>query len=170
MLLTMVSGLVAIVAIATSNGQSPAEKLNVEGNDLGRAGKFAEAIKRFSRAIDLDPAYAEPYYNRGKAKLNLNDYRGAIANFNSALKLTPKNADTYNNRGIALKKSGDLRGAIEDYTTALRLEPTLYRVYLNRGMARFDSGDKAGACEDFRKAFEHGVPQAAEAILQGGCS
>jgi len=170
MLIAIMSGMIAFLAMARTNDQTPAEKLNAEGNDLGRARKFSEAIKRYSRAIELDPTYDEPYYNRGKAKLNLNDYRGAVADFNLALRLTPKSADTYNNRGIARRKLGDIKGAIEDYTTALHLDPTLYRVHLNRGIALFDVDNIAAACEDFRKALQHGIPEAAEALRQVGCS
>jgi tetratricopeptide (TPR) repeat protein len=160
-----------IIFIATNCfGQSEAEKLNVQGNDLGRQGKYEEAIKKYDKAIQNDPAYSEPYYNRGKAKLNLKDYKGAIVDFNSAINLDPKNSDIYNNRGIAKKKIKDLKGAIEDYNKSLTLDKTNYRVYLNRGIAKFENGDENGACSVLKFAKEHKIEGAESGLKQIGCN
>ena len=158
-------------AIITSHtfGQTQSEKLNIQGNDLGREGKFKEAITIYTKAIAIDPTYSEPYYNRGKAKLNLKDYTGAITDFNSAIKLDPKNSDIYNNRGIAKKKLNDLKGAIDDYNKSLTLDPTNYRVYLNRGIAKFENSDEQGACSDFKIAQQHNIKEATDGIKQLGC-
>jgi len=150
-------------------GQTQSEKLNIQGNDLGREGKYKEAISINTRAIEIDPSYPEPYYNRGKAKINLKDYTGAINDFNSAIKLDPKNSDIYNNRGIAKKKLNDLKGAIDDYNKSLTLDPTNYRVYLNRGIARFENNDESGACSDFKIAAQHNIKEATDGIKQLGC-
>ena len=40
------------------------------------------AIADYTKAIKLNPNYADAYYNRGVAKSNLQDYDGAIADFN----------------------------------------------------------------------------------------
>ncbi len=150
-------------------GQSEEEKLNIQGNDLGREGKYEEAIKKYDKAIELDPSYSEPYYNRGKAKLNLRRYGGAIDDFNIALNLDPNNSDIYNNRGIAKKKSNNFKGAIDDYNKSLALNPRNYRVYLNRGIAYFESGNEVGACSDLKIAKEHNIPGAESGLEQIGC-
>jgi tetratricopeptide (TPR) repeat protein len=151
-------------------GQSEAEKLNIQGNDFGRQGKYDEAIIRYDKAIELDPKYSEPFYNRGKAKLNLKNYIGAIDDFNKALKLDPNNSDIYNNRGIAKKKSNDLKGAIDDYDKSLTLDPTNYRVYFNRGIAKYEDGNKAGACIDFKIAKKYNIEGAESGLKQIGCN
>ena len=41
--------------------------------------------KNFSKAIELDPDYADAYYNRGIAKQYLNDIGGACKDFRKAI-------------------------------------------------------------------------------------
>ena len=43
---------------------------------------MTELLADFNKAIELNPNYADAYYNRGNAKGNLKDYKGAIADFN----------------------------------------------------------------------------------------
>jgi tetratricopeptide (TPR) repeat protein len=148
---------------------TPAETANYKAIDLAKAGKTNEAIAAFGQAIALDPNYAEPVYNRGKAYLTLGNYKAALSDLNQAATLTPNNADTYHQRGITKKKMGDTSGGIADYSKALRLDPTLYRVHLNRGLAYYQQSRDAEACADFKKAMSHGISQAKSAYQQAGC-
>jgi tetratricopeptide (TPR) repeat protein len=148
-----------------------AEKLNIEGNDLGRSGEWTQAEGKFTSAIAIDSEYHEPWYNRGKARLNQRKYKGAISDFDKALTLyldAEGIADILNNRGIAKKNAGYVAGAILDYSKALKKNPKLYRVYVNRGIAYYELGKKKQAISDFRIARDHGEKQGAEALRQLG--
>jgi len=79
---------------------TPAETANYKAVDLFEAGKTNEALAVFGQAIALNPNYAEPVYNRGKAYLTLGNYNAALSDLNQAATLTPSNADIYNQRGI----------------------------------------------------------------------
>jgi tetratricopeptide (TPR) repeat protein len=151
---------VAIMAYA----EPPGERLNEQGVELGRDGKLRETIAVSDRAIAIEPHYDQLFYNRGKAKLTLKDFKGALADFDAALKLTPDYADAFNNRGITKKKLGDIAGAIADYTSALKFNPQLHRAYYNRGVAHYDAGDTAAAIADFTIAAENNIPGAADAF------
>jgi tetratricopeptide (TPR) repeat protein len=83
------------------------------------------AIREFSKAIELDPNYADAYTNRGIAYAGKSDYDRAIADYNQAIWLDPNYADVYNNRGLAYSSKGDSNRAIADYTEAIRLDPKL---------------------------------------------
>ena len=161
-------GFAVLSPSTTVAAQSRPEQLNREGNALARTGDHRGAIQRFSAAIAVDAEYADPWYNRGKSRINLGDYQGAIADITAAIRLEPS-ADAYNNRGIARKKSGDARAALADYDQALRMDPRLFRVHLNRGIAYFELGYKTAACTDFRVASSKGVPGASDALRQAGC-
>lgn len=48
---------------------------------------YKEALLDFNRAIDLEPDFAEAYYNRGVLKNSMGDKKGAAADFLKAEKL-----------------------------------------------------------------------------------
>ncbi len=109
-----------------------------------------------SSGTDKNSPDEKSYCNRGYAKHNLGDYRGAIQDYNKAIQLNPDYANAYYNRGIAKARLGDYRGAIQDYNKAIQLNPDDAEAYNNRGGAKFLLGDKNGACLDWSKAWELG--------------
>ena len=87
-------------------------------------------FKDFDEAIRLDPNDALAYYNRGRAKYNLNDKTAAIKDYDEAIRLDPKNAIAYRFRGIAKSGLEDETAAIKDYDEAIRLDPKDELAYL----------------------------------------
>ena len=63
---------------------SEVETVIVEDNTLVA---FQEAEAMYTEAIHLNPEYSTPWYNRGKARLNLSKYSDAISDFDKALQL-----------------------------------------------------------------------------------
>ena len=84
-------------------------------------GNHKGAIKDYDKALELNPDYANAYYNRGVAKGKLGDYKGAIEDFDKAIALNPNYADAYYNRGLARRDLGDHKGAEEDFAKAAEL-------------------------------------------------
>jgi len=58
-------------------------------------------IEYYTKAIELNPEYAEAYCNRGFAYDNKGEYDRAIEDYNKAIELNPEFAEVYNNRGLA---------------------------------------------------------------------
>ena len=52
-------------------------------------------------AIDVDPRYADAYYNRAEAKYVLLDYQGAISDYTKAIEINPQYENAYHFRGFA---------------------------------------------------------------------
>ena len=112
---------------------------------------FDEAIKLYTKAIELKPDFADAYVNRGVAWLNSDETGKAIANFTEAIKLKPGYAIAYYGRGMARGKTGETEKAIADYTKAIELKPDFAIAYLDLAEAlitvqRF--GDAATCLED----------------------
>lgn len=72
-------------------------------------GKFDEAQRDYSKAIELDPTFGPAYANRGNILLLRNDLHGALADYRKALALDPNDTVTranYEAIEAALKKMG----------------------------------------------------------------
>ena len=95
-------------------------------------GNFEDALRYFSRALELRPQEKAfmVYYYRGSCKLKISDFSGAIADLDVAL------AFNASNQGDAsMMKS----------------------VYYNHGMANYMLGNFPLACSDFQKAKSAGM-------------
>ena len=71
------------------------------------------------------PDDAKTYTDRGFAKLNLRDYRGAIADYSRAIEFKRDYAEAYHERGNAKSELGDHDGAEADRKQAIELDPAL---------------------------------------------
>jgi tetratricopeptide (TPR) repeat protein len=92
-------------------------------------GDYDRAIADCTRALELNPQYAEAYNNRGTAWFYKGDYDRAIADCTRALELNPQYAEAYNNRGTVRFYKGDYDRAIADCTRALELNPQYAEAY-----------------------------------------
>ena len=68
------------------------------------------AIQDYDKAIEINPKYAEAYFNRGSAYLEQGDPIVAIQDYDMAIALDPKFAAAYVNRGYARNAQGDFPG------------------------------------------------------------
>ena len=92
--------------------RSSAEDYFYLGVGASQRAEHKKAIKYYSKAIELNPQYAEAYNNRGIAKNHLDDHLSALADYDKAIEFNPRSAEAYNNRGNAKRALNDYRGAI----------------------------------------------------------
>ncbi len=126
------------------------------------------------RAIETQSAAS--LVERGRVKIEQDNFSEAIADFNEALRLNPNLSQAYYYRGIAQRQLesspsfreayvqalqvrgiarlqlGDHRGAIADLNYVLAHNPDSSIAYLNRGMAHLGLGQTQLASADFRQA------------------
>jgi tetratricopeptide (TPR) repeat protein len=110
-----------------------------EAKEWFRKGYYAKTpekqIEYYSRAIELNPKYANAFYNRGLAYYNLGKYNLAISDYNRAIELNPKYASAFNNRGWAYRQLGDLKKAKADAIRASELGTNSLMNYMkNNGL------------------------------------
>ena len=123
--------------------------------ELKRAKSEAEKSKsREEYSTETNRLSAHEWFERGIAKGQLQNYRGALKDFNKAIELNPDFAQAYNTRGWAKRGLHNYKGALEDFDKAIRLKPNHARAYNNRGATKLDLKDYNGAMEDFNKAIE----------------
>lgn len=113
------------------------------------------------------PQVPDDYFNKGEAKAQANDFKGAILDLNMAIELNPNFALSYYNRGNAKFRLQDIKGAIEDFNKAILLNSTFVQAFYNRGFVKIQLQDYNGALTDFNRAVEL-KPDFADAYLNRG--
>jgi len=148
-----------------------AEAFNLQGETNSSKKKYSNAIKDFSRALEIHPNYVDALINRGSAYAQLGRFNDALMDFNHALKFEKKDAELFNKRGEIYLQNEMFDQAIKDFTSAVVLNPMFSDAYLNRGKAYSEKGMPEEAMNDFNQAIkadsDHGydfVDRAAPAI------
>lgn len=116
--------------------------------------KLDRAIQAFTRAIELNPDYAEAHLRRGVAYNVTGEFALAIKDFTTVINLKPELAPAYYHRGHAHDNRNDYDLAIEDYTKAIQLNPSFSEGYLIRGVVYAKKGKFDSAIEDYTKAIQ----------------
>ncbi len=97
------------------------------GNKYGDLKEYWAAVEDYTRAIVLDPIYAEPYYCRGVLYWReIGNYYRAIQDLTRVIEIDPDRVEAYFNRGLAYKLHNQPDQAVAD------LEQ-----YLTRGRDRY---------------------------------
>ncbi|CAL8462898.1 g2432 [Coccomyxa elongata] len=99
-----------------------AETHKAAGNEFFKAGSYEDAVKAYSRAIELNPDNPVYYSNRAMAYLQIMQFAEAEADCDKALK-REISVKTLLRRGTARRGKHDLEGARSDFKQALSLEP-----------------------------------------------
>jgi Flp pilus assembly protein TadD len=100
-----------------------AAALGRENDNAGRAREFDQAIRDYSRAIELAPNSIAAYYHRGLALARRGDYDGAIRDASKVIDLAPNDAQAYLIRGGAHHDAGDYDSAFADLSMSMSLDP-----------------------------------------------
>lgn len=84
---------------------------------------YAEAIKYYNRAIDIDPYFDYPYVNRGYCKLQIGDINNAYADIFHSFEMNPYNPYAWRNKGAYYLKLNELKDALHHFEKALEIDP-----------------------------------------------
>jgi tetratricopeptide (TPR) repeat protein len=117
-------------------------------------GKYPEALKYYSAAIEMDPNYSEYYNERGSVLLKLDHLEGALADYQRAIELSPPYFEVFTNLGQCYRRLGQLDEAIKAYSRALDLQPAQSLALAGRAKAYEDSGRLKEATSDYTSAIE----------------
>lgn len=130
-------------------GAKPQAQADVrEGTVSLRTWKIPHAIAAFTRAIEIEPKYAEAYVKRGLAYYRAGQYKAAIADYSRTLDLNRYHADAYASRGDAHRALGAGQQAIADYSASLKKRWSA-RVMRRRAQTYFEQGTLQNAFADY---------------------
>lgn len=128
--------------------------------ELGAAyysqGQMAIALEEYTKATQLDPAYAAAYTGLGLVHAALRQDSKAESNFKRALQLDPENSESHNNYGTFLCVRNRIDESISEFMTAVSnpLYSTPESAYLNAGICALKKKDSKNAEVYFLKALQ----------------
>jgi eukaryotic-like serine/threonine-protein kinase len=126
------------------------------GLSYDKLGQYDRAVADYSRAIDLDPKFADALYNRGVDYCaRLGQPADAVADFSRAIDLDPKLTDAWNSRGaVYCDHLGQYDKAVADFSRAIDLDPKSANAWHNRGVAYDGLGRYDQSVADYSRAID----------------
>ena len=109
-----------------------------EGINLGKSGKYQEAIKIFDNVLEIDPKHIDALADKTYALCYLHKYEEAITTCNKALEIDPKNTHALCNLdevGACLGESGKYTEAIKIFDKILEIDPKNVGTLVNKASA-----------------------------------
>ncbi len=126
-------------------------------NNLGGAYKntnqFADALKAFNKAIELQPGYSEALFGKGLVLTDLKRYDESVNTFTFLLKTDSLNPNNYYSRAITYRFMNKLDSAIADYQSAIRIDPNYAQAYTNLGNIYFNLQNTPLAIDNYTKSL-----------------
>ena len=95
--------------------QKVAENERMKGNEAVKSKEYQDAVKAYTRSIELNPDEAFTYANRAMAYLKLKNYGNVIMDANKAIELKPGYLKAFHRRGKAYAALGKHEQAIKDF-------------------------------------------------------
>jgi len=137
--------------VAECNPDSPAP-YSLMGTARMRAGKPAEAIKFFEKAVAVAPRNPSPLYNLGLAYHRFGNTKKAEEIYRRVIGLEPRHSQALNNLGILLESRGELKGALQCFKRAVEADPSHPAHLVNLGNLLQRGGQTKEAEKLFRAA------------------
>ena len=128
---------------------------------------YVLSIQYFNQVINAKPYLFEPYFFRGLAKINLEDYQGAEDDCDIAIQKNPFVVGAYQVRGLARIRQDKFDEAIEDYRTALKYDPENLVLWHNLTLCHIQKKDYPAANDDLAQLIKV-APRYTRAYLMRG--
>ena len=125
------------------------------------------AVADFSKAIELNPLYAEAYVNRGLVYAKLGKHSLALHDYDRALTIDANLPEAHFNRGLSHSATGDFATAAIDHLRAIALDPKYVKALnsLAQVLINLDRNDEAVSFLD--KTIELDPQRATAYYLRG---
>jgi tetratricopeptide (TPR) repeat protein len=144
-----------------------AEDCYNQGTSLLKAGRTAEAVAQFQRAIELKPDLAAAHFNLGQAWEKQGSLDQAVSAYRDAIRC--RNDSKYlQSLGLVLKKKKQLPEAIAAFEQATKADPSDPKAFFNLANACAESNAPAVAVTHYERALKLRYPRPADVYLNLG--
>ncbi len=160
----IVLAVIALVTISVSKKVASLEAAH-EGYVLAHQGRFAEAVTKSRRAVELDPNNAMAHNNLGYYLYRNGQIQESEPECRKALQLDPNNSHAHDSLGAVLAHTGRLPEALKECQEAIRLLPSASH-YNTLGYVLYEQGQKEQARQLWQKVAAMNDPDAAAEASQ----
>ena len=135
------------IVLLSTMPQDDVEAQTALGIAYGQAGKDAEALAAFNRALAVEPTNGIALQNIGTIRLRQNNIAEAEAAVRKALDADPALANAYTTLGVIFQRKQQMDNAIESWRRAVEIDGTeFYALYnLTLALAQKGARDEARA-------------------------
>lgn len=113
--------LVGLVLLSHGLLSQSAVEFFEKGKANANLGEYTQALKDFTKAIELDPDFSKAYNFRGVVKEAIGDFTGAIEDYTKAIELKAEYSLAYYNRGLVNLTMGKKDCGCSDLDKAAKL-------------------------------------------------
>jgi tetratricopeptide (TPR) repeat protein len=132
-----------------------------------KAGKNADAIAAFRRAVELQPDSSDAHLNLGMALVLQFDRKDGLSELREAVRLSPDSAAAHLSLGHFYFETAQYDDARKELEIATRLQPTLEDGFYFWALTERQTNNFKAAAELLRKAIRLNPNNAATQILLG---
>jgi Flp pilus assembly protein TadD len=159
------------IKLDSYNERKKLEALNFfyQGKNLYEEGNNEEAIKFYTKFLEMFPKDHKAYNYRGMAYYTRKQYEKAVSDYNTAIKLDPAFAAAYNNRGEAYFKMKEYELSIKDFNYVIKSDPTNMDARFGRGVVLMSDEEYDDALDDFKKVLKENPENTSALINMGLC-
>lgn len=126
----------------------------IRGRVAYRAGRPADALAEFKKAVEARPESVEGRINLGSALVLTGDRDGAIAQYREALRLDAENATAHFNLGLLLSERGEVKDATDHMAKVVEKRPEDAEARRTLAKLLRDGGRADEALAEYAKAME----------------
>jgi len=123
------------------------------GADLAQKGQWEQAIRHFTKALEIKPDYPKAHSNLANVLYDQGHVDKAFQHFEEALRVNPDAVQVHYNFGTALAEQGRLKEAIYHYRTAISLQPDFLQVHYNLAILYARQKNFQGAIKHFSEVL-----------------
>lgn len=134
------------------NAPDKARAYNNYGVALSEAGRFADSIPYYLKAIKMDQQYPDPVNNVAVAYAQTGNIDKGIQFLKESIRIQPNYPEGYNNLASFFIQKGEYDQAEKMLAVALHLRPHYGKAYYNLGKLHFSKGNMEKAYEAFKAA------------------
>jgi protein O-GlcNAc transferase len=118
-----------------------------------QGGNYSEGIRLLSKALVVNPDFAEAHINLGRMQAECGEYSAAIESYRRAIHLNPGLPLAHSNFSAILRKLGYRNEALSHSQAALTMAPNYADAWHNRGNILFEMGRFEEARASYEKAY-----------------